>query len=56
MKQVVNKRHLQVSFYQKIRLLESEDNYEEAHSLISNWVENNPEQRSILRVEYLKYS
>ena len=38
----------------KIRLLESEDNYEEAHKLISNWVEENPEQRSILRVEYLK--
>ena len=38
----------------KIRLFESRKDYEGAYKLISNWIEKHPEQKNMLRVEYLK--
>ena len=38
----------------KIRLLENSDDYNGAYDLISKWIETNPDQESMLRVERLK--
>ena len=38
----------------KIRLLEDKEDYQGAFELLSGWIEHNPDQQNMLRIEYLK--